>query len=181
MTGLYAVGLAALVPGLLGVELPLLLPHAWHKVLHIFGVILFVGNSVAEVVWITSAWRSGDPRLQRFAIRGLVWGDAVLSAGGFALTLVNGAFLAGTWEGGLLGPSWLVASLVLLGVMGAIAMALMPSVKGMWELAERGLPDEPLGPDLDRHMKRWNAIGSLIMLPMLGIFWLMVAKPVLWE
>lgn len=179
MIGLYSLSGVVLAVALGGVTIPLLLPYPWHKLLHVVGVIFFFGNSVIEALWMTAALRSGDSRLIRFAVRWMMWGDAWFLAGGFALAVINGVCLAAPY-GGVLGPSWLVAALVLLGLTGTASMVLIPSQIAMWRLTQDGEPDAPIPDEFRRAVRRWGVVGTLTFVPMLLILWLMFHKPMLW-
>jgi hypothetical protein len=45
----------------------LLLSYQWHKILHIFGVVLFMGNMIVGPVWFLFAFYSKDKGLLKFA------------------------------------------------------------------------------------------------------------------
>ena len=54
------------------------------KVVHLFGVILFLGNIIVTAVWKVMADRTGDPRIIAYAQRLVTLTDWIFTAGGVA-------------------------------------------------------------------------------------------------
>ena len=57
------------------------------KVVHLFGVILFLGNIIVTGVWKVLADRTGEPRVIAYAQRLVTLTDWIFTAGGVALIL----------------------------------------------------------------------------------------------
>ena len=60
------------------------------KVVHLFGVILFLGNVIVTGVWKVLADRTGEPRVIAYAQRLVTLTDWIFTAGGVALILIGG-------------------------------------------------------------------------------------------
>ncbi len=175
MFGFYAVMGVAFGLAASGVEIPMVLPYKWHKLLHITGAIMFLGNVVVTGLWSGLASRMQRPAFVRFAIRGVVWADVWFTGPGFLLAVVNGVVMLPPW-GGLYGANWLIATLVLFGISGVLASVVMPLQVKLWRLCEGEL-DDPLPEALEPTVKVWAVWGSLAVLPLLGILAMMVLKP----
>lgn len=176
---LYGLAMVPLAVVLLGFELPLVLPYAWHKLLHVIGAAFFVGNAIIEVAWVSAAMKTRDPRIIRFALRAMVWGDVVFLGGGLFLALLNGAFLVTSWQG-VFGQSWLVGGLILLALTSVPAAVVLPAQIRLWHAAESTDQDAPLPSGFDRSMRTWSIWGTATLPPILGLIWLMFLKPTLW-
>ena len=74
------------------------------KIVHLFGVILFLGNIVVTGVWKVLADRTGEPRVIAYAQRLVTLTDWIFTAGGVAL--ISGMAAVGHLD--LRGPTWLV-------------------------------------------------------------------------
>lgn len=80
-----------------------------------------------------------------------------------------------------LGEPWLVATYGLyLIAFGCWAPVVGLQIKAQ-RLAQRASETgQPLGPDYDRAIRWWFALGWPAFLGLAGVFWLMIAKPQLW-
>src|SRR3989304_3474202 len=63
------------------------------RLLHLLGVIVFVGNIVTAALWKARADASGDLHAIAYAQRGVMFADYVFTAPGAALILVTGLWL----------------------------------------------------------------------------------------
>jgi len=106
------------------IKFDLLLPYHWHKILHIIGVVLFMGNMVVGPIWFIYAYFSKDKTLLKFAGRLLELTDIYLTIPGIALTVLNGLYLASVY-GGTKNQPWLFYSMILLFVMWALSIPLI--------------------------------------------------------
>jgi uncharacterized membrane protein len=78
------------------------------KVIHLFGVIVFLGNIIVTGVWKLLADRTGEPSVVAYAQRLVTVTDWIFTAGGVVLILLGAygmAFVAGL---DLRGQTWLV-------------------------------------------------------------------------
>ncbi|HEY9844171.1 MAG: DUF2269 family protein [Candidatus Sericytochromatia bacterium] len=170
----YVPAVIFLVLGLAGVHLPQPWPYAWHKLLHIFGVVLFLGNAIVVGLWMSLALHSHKPELIRFAITTLCWADVCFTGPGFLLTVANGVILSQSLAG-LYALPWLRHALLLLALMGLLGMIVMPLQIRMWRLCRTMETEIP--PQLPKLIRQWNLWGALILLPLLAVLALMVIKP----
>lgn len=155
-----------------GVKFPLMLSYEWHKILHITGVVLFMGNMIAGPVWFSYAYLSGNKELLKFAGRLLELTDIYLTIPGIALTVLNGLCLASAFGGTRMQP-WLFYSIVLLITMWVLSIPLIYLQEKLYSLIDMN-PEERNS--INRLVIIWGTLGSIVMIPPSIIFYLMVAK-----
>jgi uncharacterized membrane protein len=76
------------------------------KVVHLFGVVLFLGNIIVTAVWKVMADRTGDPRVIAYAQRLVTLTDWMFTAGGVVLLLVGASRRFPKVIGGTIGAGW---------------------------------------------------------------------------
>jgi uncharacterized membrane protein len=59
------------------------------KVVHLFGVVIFLGNIIVTAVWKVMADHTGDSRIIAYAQRLVTLTDWIFTAGGVVLILVG--------------------------------------------------------------------------------------------
>ncbi|MBI2567319.1 MAG: DUF2269 family protein [Candidatus Schekmanbacteria bacterium] len=152
----------------------LLLSYPVRKLLHLSGVVMFMGNLIAGPVWLAFAYFGGDRKLMVFATRTLAQADIWLTAPGVQLTVWNGICLAPMYGGARAQP-WLAESLGLLVLAAILTLAtVLPWQERLVRAAEA--QDEA---GLKRALTQWAVWGTLIMIPFSLAAWLMIAKKAL--
>lgn len=157
--------------------LPSILGLAGHRLLHLGGALLFLGNILVGALWLALADASGSIATLRFATRVINVADLALTAPGGLLALLNGAVLAGT-RGGLFGTPWMVRSLALFAAITLLwALALVP-LQVKLENAVAALADD--APGLPTALRRtlivYFVLGGVTAALALTIGALMVLK-----
>jgi uncharacterized membrane protein len=148
------------------------------KLLHIFGVVLFLGNIITGVLWKTYADRSNDPRVIAYALEGLIAADRYFTVPGVGLILVTGISLVLTSGYSFLGTTWIWQALVLFAISGIVFMAfLAPLQRRMRDLAAQGARGAFDRVSYQRLSRQWAIWGSLATLTPLAALGLMVLKP----
>lgn len=165
-----AVALAAI--GLLwsGFQASPPLPYAVHKMLHIVGVIVFMGNLIAGPVWVMLAFFAKDRAAMAFAARSVAAADIALTAPGIQLTVWNGVCLAAALGGAKAQP-WIVESLFLLVVTSLLGVVVLYFQERFVEVAQ-GEDDAATF----RALIQWSIWGTLVSVPFGLVGWLMVSK-----
>lgn len=162
---------------------PLLLPYEWHKLLHIFGAVILLGNIIVSGVWMFLAEQNKERTTLHFAAKAVNWMDVLFTApGALLLTLGNGLIMVPTWGG--IGTSWLAVSLGLFILSGIIWLGLL--LKYQERLIQ--LSSNPVGSASGEELPeaffqvlhRWYFWGTVaIILPLIALV-LMVVKPRFW-
>ena len=154
------------------VKYSLILSYQWHKILHLVGVVLFMGNMMVGPVWFLFAYYSKDITLLKFANRLLQLTDLYLTIPGVALTIINGLFLASVF-GGTQNQAWLFYSVILLFVMWALSIPLIYFQEKLY----RAIDSEPRNElKINALLMRWGVLGTIVMIPPSIIFYWMVVK-----
>lgn len=91
---------------------------------------------------------------------------------GFALAYLSGVDLRESW----LVVSFLLYLLALICWLPVVGL----QIKAQRLAARAMAQDTPLGADYQRTMRLWFAVGWPAFIGLLCIFWLMIARPVLW-
>ncbi len=155
--------------------------YAWLKLVHVIAVVMFIGNIVTGVFWHRHALRTRDPRLIAHAMDGVIRSDRLFTMPGVLVIIASGILAA--IQGGLpiLRTGWILWSLVLFGISGAVFMAkLGPQQRRMRDAAQAGAASGRF--DLaayERLSKQWDFWGAVATLTPLGALALMVLKPAL--
>lgn len=152
----------------------LVLSYQWHKILHIFGVILFMGNMIVGPFWFLFAYYSKDKTLLKFANRLLQLTDLYLTIPGVALTVLNGLYLA-SFFGGTRNQPWLFYSIISLFIMWALSIPLIYFQEKMYTT----IANEPDNDSkINKLLVRWGILGTIVMIPPTYVFYLMVVKAI---
>ena len=84
------------------------------KLIHVLGVVVFVGNITTGILWKVQAERTRDPALIAHACAGLTRSDRVFTMPGVMLLIVAGTVAAISGNLPILGTGWILWSIVLL-------------------------------------------------------------------
>jgi uncharacterized membrane protein len=148
------------------------------RLLHLLGVIVFVGNLLTAALWKMRADASGDLRAIAYAQRGVMFADYVFTAPGAALILITGLWLADLSDRNILQTGWLLTALVLLGVTLLVWLfELVPVQRRLIRVADEAIRSGQLNPVFKGLTVRWTIFGVLAtLLPLVNVY-LMVFKP----
>lgn len=154
--------------------------YLWLKLLHVLGVVMFVGNIVTGVFWHKHALRTRDPRLLAHAMDGVRRSDRLFTMPGVLLILVTGVWAAVQGGFPILRTGWIAWTLVLFGISGLVfGLRIAPLQKRLHALAAAGTDG---GFDLaayERLSRQWDLWGTVATLTPLAGVALMVLKPAL--
>ncbi len=157
---------------------PPLFSYEWHKLLHVFGAILLVGNIIITAVWMLMAERTGNPAVLRFAVVGVNWADVFFTVPGIFLLIANGDVLSEQW-GGILHERWIAASLALFAVSGVIWIGFLIRYQNRLIRLSATLADEGSSRAFITLLHQWYLGGALAtILPCVSLV-LMFLKPAL--
>lgn len=151
-----------------------ILPYAWHKLLHITGVVLFFGNMIAGPVWLVFGLFSGKDEIARFSMKLLFITDVALTIPGVDLTIVNGLMMANAL-GGVYAQPWILTSIYLLFVMWALTIPLEVYQEKISRLVQA---DNFSREELKRNIFWWSVWGMALMIPPTIVVYYMFFKPI---
>lgn len=160
---------------------PMLLPYQWHKLLHIFGATLFVGNIIVTAVWMVLAEQYRNKATLHFASKVVSWADVFFTGPGILLTLANGQIMATAAWGGMR-ESWVALAFGLFVLSGIVwIMFLLRFQNRLIQLS--AIPagsEEPMPKTFFQGLHYWYIAGGVAtVLPLISMV-LMVIKPELW-
>jgi uncharacterized membrane protein len=149
------------------------------KYLHVIGASVLLGTGGGIAFFMLMAHLRGDPRLIAGVARIVVVADFVFTATAVVVQPLTGVLLAramnySLWEG------WIVLSIALYVITGLFWLPVVWMQIRMRDLAtEAAARDEPLPGAYHRLFWSWFAFGFPAFAAVLGIFWLMIARPII--
>lgn len=155
--------------------------YLWMKALHIFAVVIFLGNIITGVFWHRHAARTRDPRLLAHTVDGVIRSDRLFTMPGIFVIIGSGVYAAMQARLPLLGTGWILWTLILFGISGLMFMFFVaPLQKRLRALAREGATEGSFDYDAyHRLATRWEITGTIATLtPLIGLV-LMVVKPAL--
>ncbi|HRK17470.1 MAG TPA: DUF2269 domain-containing protein [Hyphomicrobiaceae bacterium] len=150
------------------------------KWLHVLGAAVLFGTGAGIAFFMLVAHRTRDPHLIAHVARSVVIADMVFTATAVIAQPVTGVALAYA-AGWRLTESWIVMSVglyVFTGLCWLPVVWIQARMRGIAEASARGR--QALPPDYFRLFRIWFVLGWPAFAAVLAIFWLMIAKPVLW-
>lgn len=176
----YPMGLLALaLPAapLLGLDVPLALPYAWHKALHVVGAILFLGNVLTGALWGTVAVARRDARLVAHTLDVVNWSDAVFTGPGVLLVMYNGLAMARAL-GGVGANRFTLWGLAVLWLVVALWLAaIVPAQHRIQRAAREAVDGAGWGKGYLAAVLQWSILGGLAGAASVAIAVVMVLKP----
>lgn len=156
-------------------------PYFLLKWLHVVSSTVLFGFGAGTAYYFWLAHRTGDPRIIAAVGRMVVKADWIFTGTSGIVQPVTGVALAHL-SGVDLSESWLVASflLYLLALVCWVPVVAL-QIKAQRLAARAALQGSALGADYSRAMRLWFALGWPAFIGLLGVFWLMIARPVLWS
>ena len=147
------------------------------KYLHVIGATVLLGTGVGIAFFMLMAHRTGDPGVIAGVARIVVIADLLFTSTAVVVQPATGAALA-VIGGYPLGEPWLLLSLLLYLVTGAFWLPVVWMQLRMRELAAQAVRSAtPLPPAYHRLFRIWFAFGFPAFAAVLGILWLMIARP----
>lgn len=152
--------------------------YTWLKVVHVIGAAVLLGSGAAIAFFMLMAHRAQDSAIIAHTAGIVVLADTLFTASAVILQPVSGAALAHLAGYPLL-SGWIGLSLLLYGVTGLCWLPVVWIQIRLRNLAvEAAATGSPLPAAYFRLFKVWFVLGFPAFGAVLGIVWLMVAKPV---
>ncbi|MGQ0833338.1 MAG: DUF2269 family protein [Gammaproteobacteria bacterium] len=148
------------------------------KTLHVFAVVLFLGNIITGIFWKTHAEHTRDPRLIAHAFEGITASDRWFTIPGVVVIIATGVLAAINARLPLLGTGWILWSLVLFAVSGVAFMVWVAPLQRRIAAFARAAGATQLDWARYREMaQRWELWGLVAVITPLAALVLMVLKP----
>lgn len=146
--------------------------------LHVIGACVLLGTGAGIAFFMLMAHRSGDARIVAHVAGTVVIADVLFTATAVVLQPVTGALLAWGIGWSLLEPwiLWSIGLYVFTGLFWLPVVAIQLRLRDLArDAAARG---EALPPRYGQLFRLWFALGVPAFAAVLGIIWLMLARPV---
>ncbi len=150
------------------------------KWLHVLGSTVLFGTGIGTAFQMWFAHRGGDPRVIAAVARNVVLADWLFTLPAGLAQPATG--LAMAWFAGF-DPwaSWLVLTYALYAVAFACWVpVVLLQIRARDLAADAAARGTPLPPAYRRAMRWWFALGWPAFGALVAVFWLMIAKPVVW-
>jgi uncharacterized membrane protein len=148
------------------------------KALHVLSVVLFLGNIITGVFWKVHADVGGELRGRAQALDGIIRSDRFFTMPGVFLIIGTGVWMAIQSHMPLLGTPWILWSLVLFGISGALFGArVAPLQKKLLANVRAGLSGQWNEAEYHALSRAWQLWGIFATLTPLIALFLMVLKP----
>ncbi|MEP9348164.1 DUF2269 domain-containing protein [Xanthobacter sp. KR7-225] len=147
------------------------------KFLHLIGAIVLIGTGAGIAFFMVMAHRTGNVAKIAGVARIVVTADFLFTASAVVVQPITG-FLLARHVGYPLSEGWIVLSLLLYLLVGVFWLPVVFMQMRMRDLAEAAeKAGAALPPAYHRLFWTWFAFGFPAFGAILGILWLMVAKP----
>ncbi|MER8613540.1 DUF2269 family protein [Mesorhizobium sp. M0189] len=147
------------------------------KFLHVIGAAVLLGTGAGIAFFMLLAHRTGNTSTVAAVARMVVVADFLFTATAVVAQPLTGAALA--WQAGYsLSEGWIVLSITLYIFTGMFWLPVVWMQMEMRKLASQAAAaGAPLPPRYHRLFWLWFAFGFPAFAAVLGIFWLMIARP----
>lgn len=154
--------------------------YLFWKLVHVLSstVVFGTGMGIAFFAWFgyRRAMAIGQIEGLRTVLRLTVIADALFTAPAVALQLVSGLVLLHLNNWSYTSP-WALASIGLFSLVGALWLPVVAIQVSMQQAADKAPTTQALGAAFHRQFLLWFVLGVPAFLIVLGLFYLMVAKP----
>ncbi|WP_439574885.1 DUF2269 family protein [Phreatobacter sp.] len=145
--------------------------------LHVIGATVLLGTGAGIAFFMLRAHLTRDPVLIAHVAGTVVVADMLFTASAVVIQPLTGVLLAHLIGWPLTTP-WIVISLVLYGIIGLFWLPVVFIQLRLRNLARAAAArGDPLPPDYDRLFRIWFLCGFPAFAAVMGILWLMLARP----
>ena len=144
------------------------------KLVHLIGVVLFLGNITVGVFWKAFADRTRNALIMASTIDGIIAADRIFTIPGVLILLGGGIATAIVGNIPFLSTGWLLWGIVLFVLAGLAFGPLSRTQRRLSVAAHVGNFEE-----YERLSKGWNFWGMIALLLPVGAFIIMILKPAL--
>lgn len=151
--------------------------YLWLKVIHLLGVVLFLGNIIVTGWWKLMADRTKNPQIIAFAQRQVTVTDFIFTTGGALMLLVAGLANVGLYQMDY-SAKWLSQGMLMFTLSGIIwVLVLIPAQIKQAKMAKEFVVTGVIPRRYWELNNRWIFFGVIAtLLPLVNLYW-MVFKP----
>jgi uncharacterized membrane protein len=149
------------------------------KAIHVFAVVMFLGNITVGLFWKRYGDRTGNAAIMAHTVRGIILADRLITVPSILVIVVAGVAAAAAAGIPILATGWIVWSLGLFILSGMAFMPLSRVQRALYQVATTGLQTQDQKTRYDALSRQWDIWGSIaLILPIVALI-LMVVKPAL--
>lgn len=152
--------------------------YTYLKLIHLFAVMLFLGNIITGLFWMYIAVKTKDLKIVNFVMKGIIKSDRYFTIPG-VIIITAGGFLAAIYgHYPILKTGWILWSIILFSISGLIfSFKLAPLQKRIYNLTFEGVTSV----DFDwinfrKVYLQWDIWGIFAVSTPLAAFVMMVLK-----
>lgn len=150
------------------------------KLVHILSATLLFGSGLGTAFHGFFGQRSGKPEVAAVVMGNVVRADWLFTATSGVVQPVTGVFIARA-AGYSFTESWLVLTYILYAIAAVCWIPVAVIQVKLRDLAENAAhTGSELPIEYHRHMRVWFTLGWPAFIALIGVFYLMVARPALW-
>ena len=151
--------------------------YALLKLVHIFAVIIFLGNIVTGLYWMKKADKTNNLSIILFTMKGIISSDKLFTIPGVIIITIGG-FSAAIYGGvPLLKTGWIFWSLILFILSGVVfSCKLAPLQNKIYRLIKNTDAANFNKVLYHSYLKQWESWGLIALLTPLGAMVMMVMK-----
>ena len=151
--------------------------YALLKLIHVFAVIIFLGNIITGLYWMKKADKTNNLSIISFTIKGIIASDKLFTIPGVIIITIGG--LGAAIYGGipLLKTGWIFWSLILFSLSGLLfSWKVAPLQNKIHQLIKSEDADKFNRVLYNSYLKQWERWGLFALLTPLGALIMMVLK-----
>lgn len=151
--------------------------YALLKLVHIFAVIIFLGNIITGLYWMKKADKTNNLSIILFTMKGIISSDRLFTIPGVIIITIGG-FSAAIYGGvPLLKTGWIFWSLILFILSGLVfSWKLAPLQNKIYRLIKNADAANFNKVLYRSYLKQWESWGLVALLTPLGAMVMMVMK-----
>ncbi|MFI5220321.1 MAG: DUF2269 family protein [Bacteroidia bacterium] len=152
--------------------------YSYLKLIHLFAVMIFLGNIVTGLFWMHIAVKTKDLRIITFTMKGIISADRYFTIPGVIL-ITAGGFLAAIYgHFPILRTGWIFWSIILFSISGlAFAFKVAPLQKKLYNLTfDKETSADFNWINFNKVYLEWDIWGLVALLTPLAAFVLMTLK-----
>ena len=153
----------------------------WLKLIHVAGVVAFLGNIVTGLFWHVHASRTRDPKILAHTMEGIIRSDRLFTIPGVFIILITGVAAAIEANFPILRTGCIRWTLIAFTISGiAFVARVAPLQRRLRALGDAGAKSGAFDYAAYHHLARqWEFWGAVALLTPLAGLVLMVLKPIL--
>ena len=151
--------------------------YALLKLVHVFAVIIFLGNIITGLYWMKRADKTNNLSIISFTMKGIIGSDRLFTIPGVIIITIGG--FSAAMHGGipLLKTGWIFWSLILFTLSGLVfSWRLAPLQKKIYQLTRKENADNFNNTLYHSYLKQWENWGLVALLTPVAALVMMVMK-----